>query len=134
MNAIDELAARYVAIWNEPNEAKRNAGVASLWSADARAYTSANEYIGLDAITRRVAATYEKFVATDRPPIQAAPHRSNPPRRDPVALGSGPGLRCSGVCRDPVLDPQPRWAHTPRLPVHRLLVERERRCAVSRLA
>jgi hypothetical protein len=63
MIAIDELAARYVAVWNEPDAAARDAAVAGLWSTDARACTSANEYVGLDAITRRVAAAYEKFVA-----------------------------------------------------------------------
>jgi hypothetical protein len=63
MTAIDELAARYVAVWNEPDATVRDAAVAGLWSADARACTSANEYLGLAAITRRVAAAYEKFVA-----------------------------------------------------------------------
>jgi hypothetical protein len=63
MDAIEELAARYVAVWNEPDAAVRDAAVAGLWSADARAYTAANEYAGLDAITRRVTASYEKFVA-----------------------------------------------------------------------
>lgn len=62
MIAIDELAARYVAVWNEPDAAARDADVAALWSADARACTGANEYVGLDAITRRVAAAYEEFV------------------------------------------------------------------------
>ena len=63
MTAIDEFAARYVAVWNEPDAAVRDAAVAELWSADARACTSANEYVGLDAITRRVTAAYETFVA-----------------------------------------------------------------------
>jgi len=63
MTAIDEFAARYVAVWNEPDAAVRDAAVARLWSADARAYTAADEYVGLDAITQRVTAAYEKFVA-----------------------------------------------------------------------
>jgi hypothetical protein len=63
MTTTDELAARYVAVWNEPDTAARDASVAALWSADARAYTSANEYLGVDAITGRVTAAYEKFVA-----------------------------------------------------------------------
>jgi hypothetical protein len=62
MIAIDELAARYVAVWTEPDAAVRDAAVAGLWSVDARACTSANEYVGLDAITRRVTAAYEEFV------------------------------------------------------------------------
>jgi hypothetical protein len=63
MIAIDGLAARYVAVWNEPDAAARDAAATGLWSADARACTAVNEYIGLDAIKRRVAAAYEKFVA-----------------------------------------------------------------------
>jgi uncharacterized protein len=63
MNAVEELAARYVAVWNEPDKAARDAAVARLWSASARACTAADEYVGLDAITRRVTAAYEKFVA-----------------------------------------------------------------------
>lgn len=63
MTTIDEFASRYVAVWNEPDAAARDAAVATLWAADARAYTAANEYAGLDAITQRVAASYEKFVA-----------------------------------------------------------------------
>jgi hypothetical protein len=63
MTAIEELTDRYVAVWNEPDATARDAGVAALWSANARAFTSANEYLGLEAITGRVAAAHEKFVA-----------------------------------------------------------------------
>ena len=63
MTAIEELAARYIAVWNEPDATARAASVATLWGADARACTSANEYVGLDAITGRVATSYDKFVA-----------------------------------------------------------------------
>ncbi|MGH3291695.1 MAG: nuclear transport factor 2 family protein [Trebonia sp.] len=63
MSTIDEFAARYVAVWNEPDEAAREAAVAGLWRADARACTAANDYVGLDAITGRVTAAYKQFVA-----------------------------------------------------------------------
>jgi hypothetical protein len=36
MTTTDELAARYVAVWNEPDAAARDAAVAARWSADAR--------------------------------------------------------------------------------------------------
>ena len=61
-NEIDQFTARYIAVWNEPDAATRKAAVAGLWSADARACTGANEYVGVDAITQRVATAYEKFV------------------------------------------------------------------------
>ena len=63
MIAIDKFAARYVAVWNEPDAAARDAAVAGAAERDARTYTDVNEYVGLDAITQRVAAVYEKFVA-----------------------------------------------------------------------
>jgi uncharacterized protein len=63
MTGIEEFAARYVAVWNEPDAAARDAAAAGLWSVDARACTSANEYLGIDAVKGRVAAAYEKFVA-----------------------------------------------------------------------
>jgi hypothetical protein len=46
MTALDEFAARYVAVWNEADAAARDAAVAELWSADARVCTRANEYVG----------------------------------------------------------------------------------------
>jgi hypothetical protein len=60
---IDELAARYVAVFNEPDAAAREGAVALLWGPDARMCTAANEYVGLDAITKRIEVSYEKFVA-----------------------------------------------------------------------
>ena len=63
MTTIDEFAARYVAVWNEQDEAVRDAAVARLWRVDARACTAANDYAGLDAITGRITAAYDKFVA-----------------------------------------------------------------------
>lgn len=63
MTVIDELAARYTAVWNEPDPAARDAAVAGLWSADARACIAVHEYAGLDAIRQWVTASYEDFVA-----------------------------------------------------------------------
>jgi hypothetical protein len=63
MTITEEFAAQYVAVWNEPDPATREASVAALWGADARACTGANEYSGLEAITGRVTAAHDKFVA-----------------------------------------------------------------------
>lgn len=60
---IEEIAARYLAIWHEPDPAAREAAVAALWSADARMCTAANDYHGHDAITHRVTLAHEKFIA-----------------------------------------------------------------------
>jgi len=63
MTTIEELAARYVAVFNEPDAAVRDAAAADLWHADARVCTAANEYVGLAAIKGRVTAAHEKFIA-----------------------------------------------------------------------
>lgn len=63
MTSIEEFAERYLAIWHQPDAGAREAAVAGLWSADARMCTGANDYVGRDAITQRVAAAYQKFVA-----------------------------------------------------------------------
>jgi hypothetical protein len=63
MDDIEELAAQYVAVFNEPGENARDAAVARLWNADARVCTAASEYVGLAAITQRVTAAHQKFVA-----------------------------------------------------------------------
>jgi hypothetical protein len=62
-NDIEELAAQYAAVFNEPDEAARAAAVARLWNEDARMCTAASEYVGLAAITQRVTIAHEKFVA-----------------------------------------------------------------------
>lgn len=63
MTAIEEIAARYLTIWHEPDAAARETAVAGLWSTDARMCTGANDYIGRDAITRRITLAHDKFVA-----------------------------------------------------------------------
>jgi hypothetical protein len=60
---VEEFAARYLAVWHESDAAAREGAVAELWNADARMFTGANEYVGHDAITRRVTLAYDKFVA-----------------------------------------------------------------------
>jgi len=66
MNDIEidsnDLAARYAAVFNEADAAVRKGAIAGLWGADARMCTAANEYVGLDAITKRVEVAYEKFI------------------------------------------------------------------------
>ena len=63
MTVTEEITARYLAVFHEPDPAAREAAVAGLWSADARLCTAANDYAGRDAITRRVTLAHEKFIA-----------------------------------------------------------------------
>jgi hypothetical protein len=99
--ATEELAARYTAVWNERDAAARDAAVAQVWSADARAYTGANEYAGLDAITQRVTAAYEKFVAAQgfvfRPLGAAEAHHDGVRIRWEMAPAAGGEAVSAGV-------------------------------------
>lgn len=91
MDAIEELAARYVAVWNEPDAAVRDAAVAGLWSADARAYTAANEYAGLDAITQRVTASRGNIAPMRRGTVPRRPGAADVIK---PAFPTGTGKRC----------------------------------------
>ena len=57
------LVDRYIAVWNEPDAAKRDVAVAEIWRVDAFAASAASQYAGREAIAGRVTRTYEDFVA-----------------------------------------------------------------------
>jgi hypothetical protein len=101
MTTIDEFAARYVAMWNEPDEAVRDAVVAGLFSAGARVCTAANEYVGLDAVKQRVTAAYDKFVAGQgyvfRPLGAAESHHDGVRIRWEMVPAAGGGAVSGGV-------------------------------------
>jgi hypothetical protein len=79
MNDPNELAARYAAIWNEPDPARRRAAVEALWTADGLqilkppveirevaatlAIAPVLEARGHDELEARVARAYDEFVA-----------------------------------------------------------------------
>jgi len=60
---MTELIDRYIAVWNEPDAAKRDVAVAEIWRVDAFAASAASQYAGREAIAGRVTRTYEDFVA-----------------------------------------------------------------------
>jgi hypothetical protein len=61
MNA-NEFVARYIAIWNEPDEALRKSLIAQLWADDGAHFTPTTEARGHDAIAARIARAFERFV------------------------------------------------------------------------
>jgi hypothetical protein len=63
MKDMTELIDRYLAVWNEPDAAKRDVAVAEIWRVDAFAASAASQYAGREAIAGRVTRTYEDFVA-----------------------------------------------------------------------
>jgi hypothetical protein len=76
---VQELADRYVAVWNEPDPDRRRESIAELWSeggaqtlqppadmsdaAGRLGFTAVLEARGHEALETRVARAYEEFVA-----------------------------------------------------------------------
>ncbi|MGH3203838.1 MAG: hypothetical protein ACRDP5_17565 [Streptosporangiaceae bacterium] len=50
---MTELIDRYLAVWNEPDAAKRDVAVAEIWRVDAFAASPASQYAGREAIAGR---------------------------------------------------------------------------------
>ncbi|MEV5576707.1 hypothetical protein AB0L06_42345 [Spirillospora sp. NPDC052269] len=58
-----DLVTRYVAVWNEPDPARRREAVASLWAEDAVERVEEAEWRGLAELENRVAEAHEALVA-----------------------------------------------------------------------
>jgi hypothetical protein len=62
MNQAQELADRYVAVWNEPDPAERRRTVVTLWAPEGVHYMGTREARGYDALEERVKGSHEKNV------------------------------------------------------------------------
>jgi len=62
MNTWDELAERYVAVWNEPDAEARRRRIAGLWIEDGLHCTPSMEARGHAALERRIIGAWEKWV------------------------------------------------------------------------
>jgi hypothetical protein len=62
MPDAQQLADRYVAVWNEPNAGLRRYAIAALWAVDGIHYVGTREARGYDALEHRIAGSYEKNV------------------------------------------------------------------------
>lgn len=62
MNNINELVDRYVAVWNEPDAARRRQAIAELWMEDGTHLSKTLEGRGYAGLEARVAGAYEKWV------------------------------------------------------------------------
>ena len=58
---IDAVVGRYIAIWNEPDPARRRGLIADTWSEDATYVDPMQSGQGRDGIDAMVAAVQEKF-------------------------------------------------------------------------
>ncbi|MGW7685773.1 hypothetical protein ACWGID_33830 [Kribbella sp. NPDC054772] len=99
-NSAQELAQRYVAIWNEPDAGLRRKAVEELWTEDgihlleppeevveratAIGVSASLEARGHEALTRRVSTAYDEFVAPGQ--YKFVPHGTAVGLRDLVKL------------------------------------------------
>lgn len=60
---LDEFIQRYVAMWHEPDEARRNQVVADLFALDAENYTAKSVARGIDEICARVKRAHDEWVS-----------------------------------------------------------------------
>jgi hypothetical protein len=128
MTTIDpqELAGRYVAVWNEPDPGLRRTAIHELWTEDGAhvlqppeeirtaatglGFTSTTlEARGHDALEVRVTRAYQDFVASGAFTFRLRHTAAIPPSDDEVA---GAGLEILALDED--------GPHQDRLSVHRL--------------
>jgi hypothetical protein len=57
-----QLADRYVAVWNESDAEKRRQAIAELWTPDGLHYVDIREARGYEALEKRIVGSYEKNV------------------------------------------------------------------------
>jgi hypothetical protein len=62
MSDLNELARRYIAVWNEPDPALRRKAIAELFAPDVVHYTPSLEVHGHAQLEVRVTTAYEKWV------------------------------------------------------------------------
>ena len=63
MQNLDTFIQTYMAMWHEPDAARRRAMVADLFAGDAHNITSRSEQRGIDGISARVKRAHDEWVA-----------------------------------------------------------------------
>lgn len=61
MNA-NELADRYVAVWNEKDGVKRKRQIAELWVTEGEHYVEQRKVVGYEALEERIVHSHNEFV------------------------------------------------------------------------
>ena len=62
MSEFAGIAERYIALWNEPDEQRRRAGIAELWAEDCLHFTPSREVRGQAAMAVRIAESHDRWV------------------------------------------------------------------------
>lgn len=61
-SALNDLAARYIEVWNEPDAGARRTAIAELFAADAEHYTPTREVRGRAELAERIGGAYQQWV------------------------------------------------------------------------
>ncbi len=72
MNEAQELADRYVAVWNETDPEARRKAIAELWAPDGLHYVGTREARGYEALERRIIGSHETNVRDNGNRFRAA--------------------------------------------------------------
>jgi hypothetical protein len=62
MSDAQDLADRYVDVWNQPDSIRRQALIRNLWTAKGAHFVGTREAIGYEALQERVTGSHEKNV------------------------------------------------------------------------
>jgi hypothetical protein len=73
MDTAQDLAARYVAVWNETDANARRTAIAGLWRPDGRHFVNEREAAGYAALEQRVTGSHEKNVRDNSNRFRARP-------------------------------------------------------------
>jgi len=66
MNAAQELADRYAAVWNETDAGVRRQAIAKLWVPEGRHFVGIREVQGYEELEKRIVGSHEKNVQTGK--------------------------------------------------------------------
>jgi hypothetical protein len=67
-----DLADKYVAVWNETDPERRRRQIAALWVQDGRHYVDVREARGYEALEQRITGSHDKNVRDGGNRIRAA--------------------------------------------------------------
>jgi SnoaL-like domain len=62
MNTMQDLAERYVAVWNESDTQLRKQRISALWTEDGAHYSPTLEAHGHDGLELRITSSWDKWV------------------------------------------------------------------------
>lgn len=74
MNDLNDLARRYIAVWNEPHADLRRVAIGELFAPDAVHYTPTREVHGRAELEARITGAYEQWVEPGVYTFRAVPN------------------------------------------------------------